>query len=111
MRGVPRLRRAISGSALLVHGHAQDARGARDDELEVGLGVEVEAVHDAEAAAQGRGEQAGAGGGGDQGEGLERDLHGARAGPGADHEVEACSPPGRGRGSPPPWRPGGGSRR
>ena len=79
MRGVPRLRRAISVAPSALHGHAQDARGARDDAVEVGLGVEVQAVHDAEAAAQGRGEEARARGGRHQGEGLERDLHGPRA--------------------------------
>ena len=81
--------------ALRLDGHAQDAGGARDDEREVGLGVEVEAVHDAEAAAQRRGEQARAGGGGHEGEGLQGDLHGARAGAGADHEVQGVVLEGR----------------
>ena len=89
MRGVPRLRARDLARALGVDRHAQDARRARDDELEVGLRVEVEAVDDAEAAAQRRRQQARARGGRDQREGLERDLHRARARPAADHEVEA----------------------
>ena len=90
MRGVPRLRRAISRAPVGFDGHAEDAGRAVDDELEVVLAVEVEAVDDAEAAAQGRGEKARAGGGGHQGEGLQGDLHGAGARTGADHEVEAA---------------------
>ena len=53
------------------------------------LAVEVEAVDDPEAAAQRRRQQAGPGRGPDQREGLERDLHRARAGAAADHQVEA----------------------
>ena len=89
MRGVPRLRAAISAAPASSIGTPRIRAERRDDEVQVGVGVEVEPVHDAEAAAQRRGEEAGAGGGADQGEGLQRDLHRARAGPAADHEVEA----------------------
>jgi hypothetical protein len=46
-------------------------------------------VDDAEAPPQRRGEKARPCRGPDQGEGLQGDLHGAGAGPAADHEVEA----------------------
>jgi hypothetical protein len=58
------------GGARLVDRDPEDARRARDDEVQVGVRVEVEPVDDAEPAAQGRGEETGPGGGGDQGEGL-----------------------------------------
>ena len=89
-RGVPRLRRGDLRRARRRRSGTPRMRAERVTiVLEVGLGVEVEAVDDPEAAAQRRGQQARARGGADQREGLERDLHRARAGTAADHEVEA----------------------
>ena len=50
--------------------------------------VEVEVMEDPEALAQRRAEHAGPGGGADQGEGPERDTHGAGVEPLVDHEVD-----------------------
>src|SRR5512139_3733065 len=54
----------VGGS--LVDDHAEDARRAAHDFLEIGARVEIQAVDDAEARAQGRGQESGARGGPDE---------------------------------------------
>ena len=58
MRGVPRERRAISHAPRGVDADAEDARGPRDDGLELGGVVVVEAGDQAEAVAQRAGDHA-----------------------------------------------------
>ena len=76
------------GRAVAVDGHAEDVRGALDDEAQLVVGVELEPQQNAEAGAHGRAEQAGAGGGGDESEGLDVQNEGTSRGPLADHNVE-----------------------
>ncbi len=88
MRGVPRERCAILPAAARIDGHTENARGTRDDLLELGRGVELQALHDAEAIAQWRGQQTRARGRAYQGERLQGQLDGTRGGTFADHDVE-----------------------
>ena len=67
MRGVPRLRRAIS-LAPAIDLDVQEAGGADDDLLELVGVVVIEAFADGKAGEQGGGEEAAAGGGADEGE-------------------------------------------
>jgi len=68
--------------------HVENPRGAPDDFLEVGGRVELEPVRDAEARPERRGEQARARRRANQREALEPHLHGARARPLADDDVD-----------------------
>ena len=82
IRGVPRLRRAISSRPAASTAISEDARpSARTIRASCVGGVEVEPVDDAEARAQRRRDQPGAGGGADQGEARQVDLDVRAAGP------------------------------
>ena len=89
MRGVPRLRRAISHAPSSSMVHVEDAGGAGDDGLELVGVVVVEPGDEPEAVAQRPGDEAGAGGGPDEREaaaGVSRMDE--AAGPLPDHDVE-----------------------
>ena len=87
-RGVPRERLRDLHRRVIVDRHAEDSGRAPDNLLDVVLAVVVEPMDDAEAGAQGRRQQARARRGADERVRLERHLHGARAGPLPDHDVE-----------------------
>jgi hypothetical protein len=87
-RGVPRDRSPPPAPLRIVHRHAEDARRAADDLLDVGGRVEIEAVDNAEPRAERRGEEPGPRRGAHERELLHRHLHRPRAGPLADDDVE-----------------------
>ncbi len=76
MRGVPRMRRAISIAPSFAIGAPRTRAPRADDQLEFVVGIEIEADRDAETVAQRIGQQAGARGGAD-----ERELGEIDAGP------------------------------
>ncbi len=88
MRGVPRERRRDLGRGIVLQRHAENARRAADDLLDVLVRVEVEPVDDPEPRAQRRRQQAGARRRTDERELLQRHLHRARARTLPDDDVE-----------------------
>ncbi len=88
MRGVPRERRAISSAPSASMATSSSLRRAVHDARELLGRVELQARHDPEAVAQRVGEHARAGRGAHQREGRQVELHRARAGALADHDVD-----------------------
>ena len=88
MRGVPRERPATSGGRLIGQGDVEDLGGSAQDALELGLGVIVEPIGHAEPIPQRAGDGANARRGADDGDLLDLESHGSRAGALAEHDVE-----------------------
>ena len=88
MRGVPRLRRAISMAPSSSMGTSRMPAAARDDAGELLRGVELQPQGDAEAVPQGGGELPGPGGGPDEGEAGQVQPDGVGRGALADDDVD-----------------------
>ena len=88
MRGVPRERCAIRCAPADIDRQPKDARGARDDALDVLDRVELEPLHDAEPVAQRRSQKPGTRRRADQRERRQVELDRARGRALADHDVE-----------------------